>query len=93
MVQGSTLTVRLDGAGTDGTAGGAGHSKEIAARLTFQLGDAPAPTSMNHESMCAGKVLAREIPVESAEEIEAAWHRNRHKRTTPVELDDTWWRA
>ncbi len=35
----------------------------------------------------------REVPVETAERIEAAWHRNRHKRTTPVELDDTWWRA
>ncbi|MGW9262865.1 ammonia-dependent NAD(+) synthetase [Gordonia terrae] len=35
----------------------------------------------------------REIPVEAAEKIEAAWHRNRHKRTTPVEVDDTWWRS
>ncbi|SDU82286.1 ammonia-dependent NAD(+) synthetase [Gordonia westfalica] len=35
----------------------------------------------------------REVPVETAEKIEAAWHRNRHKRTTPVELDDIWWRA
>ncbi|WP_232715910.1 ammonia-dependent NAD(+) synthetase [Gordonia metallireducens] len=35
----------------------------------------------------------REVPTEAAEKIEAAWHRNRHKRTTPVELDDTWWRA
>ncbi len=34
-----------------------------------------------------------EIPVEAAETIEAAWHRNRHKRTTPVEIDDSWWRA
>lgn len=35
----------------------------------------------------------REIPAEAAEKIEAAWHRNRHKRTTPVEVDDTWWRS
>ncbi|GAC83010.1 NH(3)-dependent NAD(+) synthetase [Gordonia paraffinivorans NBRC 108238] len=34
----------------------------------------------------------REVPDEVAERIEAAWHRNRHKRTTPVEVDDTWWR-
>lgn len=35
----------------------------------------------------------REIPEDAAEKIEAAWHRNRHKRTTPVEVDDTWWRS
>ncbi|MCR5979750.1 ammonia-dependent NAD(+) synthetase [Gordonia jinghuaiqii] len=34
----------------------------------------------------------REVPDETAEKIEAAWHRNRHKRTTPVEVTDTWWR-
>ncbi|GAC53893.1 ammonia-dependent NAD(+) synthetase [Gordonia amicalis] len=35
----------------------------------------------------------REVPIDAVEKIEAAWHRNRHKRTTPVELDDSWWRA
>ncbi|MEO9327899.1 ammonia-dependent NAD(+) synthetase [Gordonia aurantiaca] len=34
----------------------------------------------------------RAVPDDVAERIEAAWHRNRHKRTTPVEVDDTWWR-
>ncbi|AWH96766.1 NAD synthase [Dietzia psychralcaliphila] len=34
----------------------------------------------------------REVPVRAAETIEAAWHGNRHKRTTPVEVTDTWWR-
>ena len=34
----------------------------------------------------------REIPEQIAETIEAVWHRNRHKRTTPVEVSDTWWR-
>ena len=34
----------------------------------------------------------REVSEEAAEKIEAAWHRNRHKRTTPVEVSDTWWR-
>ncbi|EYT62765.1 NAD synthetase [Dietzia sp. UCD-THP] len=34
----------------------------------------------------------REVPEEAAETIEAAWHTNRHKRTTPVEVADTWWR-
>ncbi|WP_238423383.1 ammonia-dependent NAD(+) synthetase [Gordonia sp. 'Campus'] len=35
----------------------------------------------------------RDIPVEAAEKIEATWIRNRHKRTTPVEVSDTWWRS
>lgn len=34
----------------------------------------------------------REVPGEVAERIEEAWHRGRHKRTTPVEVSDTWWR-
>ncbi|HHX83774.1 MAG TPA: ammonia-dependent NAD(+) synthetase [Actinomycetales bacterium] len=34
----------------------------------------------------------RTVPDEAAETIEAAWTRNRHKRTTPVEVTDTWWR-
>ncbi|WP_439029896.1 ammonia-dependent NAD(+) synthetase [Gordonia terrae] len=35
----------------------------------------------------------RDVPVEAAEKIEATWVRNRHKRTTPVEVSDTWWRS
>lgn len=34
----------------------------------------------------------RDIPEQVAETIESVWHRNRHKRTTPVEVSDTWWR-
>ena len=34
----------------------------------------------------------RDVPGEVAERIEAAWHRGRHKRTTPVAVTDTWWR-
>ncbi len=34
----------------------------------------------------------REVPEGAAETIEATWHSNRHKRTTPVEVADTWWR-
>ena len=34
----------------------------------------------------------REVPDEAAEALEQAWHRNRHKRTTPVEVSDSWWR-
>lgn len=34
----------------------------------------------------------RDVPDEPAGRIEAAWHRGRHKRTTPVEVTDTWWR-
>lgn len=34
----------------------------------------------------------REVPEDAARLIEEAWHRNRHKRTTPVEVADTWWR-
>lgn len=35
----------------------------------------------------------REVPEEVAERIEAAWWRTRHKRTVPVTLADTWWKA
>lgn len=34
----------------------------------------------------------RDVPQEVAEKLEQAWVRNRHKRTTPVELADSWWR-
>ena len=34
----------------------------------------------------------RDVPEQIAETIESVWHRNRHKRTTPVEVSDTWWR-
>nr|WP_010540990.1 ammonia-dependent NAD(+) synthetase [Dietzia alimentaria] len=34
----------------------------------------------------------RDVPEQVAETIESVWHRNRHKRTTPVEVSDTWWR-
>ncbi|MEL4357684.1 MULTISPECIES: ammonia-dependent NAD(+) synthetase [unclassified Luteococcus] len=33
-----------------------------------------------------------EVPDEVAEKIEQKWLRSRHKRTTPVEIRDTWWR-
>ena len=36
---------------------------------------------------------AREVPVEVAERIEAAWRRTRHKRTGPVTPADIWWRG
>ena len=36
---------------------------------------------------------ARDVPEQVAETIESVWHRNRHKRTTPVEVADTWWRS
>ena len=35
----------------------------------------------------------REVSDEAAATLETAWYRNRHKRTTPVEVADTWWRA
>lgn len=35
----------------------------------------------------------REVPAEVAEKIEAAWRRSRHKRTTPVTPQDSWWRG
>ncbi|GMA41459.1 ammonia-dependent NAD(+) synthetase [Mobilicoccus caccae] len=35
----------------------------------------------------------REVPDEVAEKIEDRWWRTRHKRTTPVMIDETWWRA
>lgn len=35
----------------------------------------------------------REVPSEVAERIENIWWRTRHKRTTPVTVDDTWWRV
>lgn len=38
-------------------------------------------------------VEGHEIPDEVAEKIEATWLRSRHKRTTPVTPQDTWWRA
>ena len=34
----------------------------------------------------------RDVPEHVARTIETVWHRNRHKRTTPVEVSDTWWR-
>ena len=34
----------------------------------------------------------REVPTAAAERIEQVWWRSRHKRTVPVEIDDTWWR-
>ncbi|AVM63804.1 NAD synthase [Dietzia sp. HMSC21D01] len=34
----------------------------------------------------------RDVPEQVAETIESVWQRNRHKRTTPVEVSDTWWR-
>ncbi|GAB2516869.1 ammonia-dependent NAD(+) synthetase [Paramicrobacterium agarici] len=34
----------------------------------------------------------RDVPRETAERIEATFTRSRHKRTTPVGPDDTWWR-
>ncbi|OYO20867.1 NAD(+) synthase [Enemella dayhoffiae] len=34
----------------------------------------------------------REVPDQVAERIEQVWWRTRHKRTTPVTVDDTWWR-
>lgn len=34
----------------------------------------------------------REVPKAAAERIEQVWWRSRHKRTVPVEIDDTWWR-
>ena len=34
----------------------------------------------------------REVPPAAAERIEQVWWRSRHKRTVPVEIDDTWWR-
>ncbi|AWH94032.1 NAD synthase [Dietzia lutea] len=34
----------------------------------------------------------RDVPEQIAETIESVWHRNRHKRTTPVEVSDAWWR-
>ena len=34
----------------------------------------------------------RDVPEQVAETIESVWQRNRHKRTTPVEVYDTWWR-
>jgi NAD+ synthase len=37
-------------------------------------------------------VEGRDVPVDVAERIEAAWLRTRHKRTTPVTPQDTWWR-
>ena len=33
-----------------------------------------------------------EVPDEAADRIESKWLRSRHKRTTPVTIDDTWWR-
>lgn len=38
-------------------------------------------------------VEGRSVPEEAAEKIEAAWQRSRHKRTTPVTPQDTWWKA
>lgn len=38
-------------------------------------------------------VEGRDVPDEAAEKIEAAWRRTRHKRTTPVTPQDTWWQA
>ena len=35
----------------------------------------------------------RDVPENVAENIETAWRRTRHKRTTPVTPQDTWWRA
>lgn len=35
----------------------------------------------------------RDVPEQVAETIEEVWHRNRHKRTTPVAVTDTWWRT
>lgn len=34
-----------------------------------------------------------EVPDAVAERIETVWRRSRHKRTTPVGVADTWWRA
>ena len=36
-------------------------------------------------------VEGREVPEPAAEKIAAAWRRTRHKRTTPVTPQDTWW--
>ena len=33
-----------------------------------------------------------DVPEDAARTLEHAWVRNRHKRTTPVEVADTWWR-
>lgn len=35
----------------------------------------------------------KKISVEAAANIEQKWVRGRHKRTTPVEVKDTWWRG
>ena len=37
-------------------------------------------------------VEGREVPEEVAEKIEQKWTRSRHKRTTPVTINDSWWR-
>jgi len=37
-------------------------------------------------------VEGRDVPDDVAERIEAAWRRTRHKRTTPVTPQDTWWK-
>jgi NAD+ synthase len=37
-------------------------------------------------------VEGRDVPDGVAASIEAAWRRTRHKRTTPVTPQDTWWR-
>lgn len=37
-------------------------------------------------------VEGREVPDEVAEKIEQKWTRSRHKRTTPVTINDSWWR-
>lgn len=38
-------------------------------------------------------VEGKRVPDEAAERIEAAWLRSRHKRTTPVTPQHTWWKA
>ena len=38
-------------------------------------------------------IEGREVPDPVAEMIEAAWRRTRHKRTTPVTPQDSWWKG
>ncbi|MCT1458364.1 ammonia-dependent NAD(+) synthetase [Aestuariimicrobium sp. p3-SID1156] len=37
-------------------------------------------------------VEGREVPEDVAEKIEQKWTRSRHKRSTPVTINDSWWR-